>query len=369
MVPIENLRKSENPERLAGRFHKYREASDKESFSLLNNHSTFGLGRIKMTFWQQIPTLTVPFSAITNGMCLWFLIKKTPKLLKSVKRILALANLQNIFWMIIAYIGHWKSEEDGNILGCTLYRASIFNAVSGSVILVSLFSGVRYYIAFKAADHRIINDEFLRKKTYIFAFLLLAYQSSFVAYGILYNESILPTIVICVSSASKCQACSLILWSVVVSGGLINLWFDILMIKFLRKRNRQISPDANINVSGAKDHEIKTLLRSITFVCAQIVFVAASIGVINILQATNDGYRDYIRLFCLVIYCPLHVPITIAAAVKLHNDEATKVKPIPEELQYYDESTEEDSPSKENDHDLNLQELSYDNDSIVTIHI
>ena len=70
------------------------------------------------------------------------------------------------------------------------------------------------------------------------------------------------------------------------------------------------------------------------------------------------------------IYIPFHIPITIAAAIKLRNDQAKVSPSIPQELQYYDESIQDDdAQSNENDPNPNMQEPADGNDSEATIHI
>ena len=288
---------------------------------------------------------TVPFIAlgiVNSFSCVVVLNTYLKKLHPTIKGILTVLCIHNIIGFLIGGTTYVFWQDDMNKITCSVLFVSLKSINVITLENLSLVSFVRYHLSWKTANNE--NKSLLHIITF-----------SITLYGVEYFENIFFASVGITKFVSKCSgnytsenglpSVFVLFKEIVVLG--IGIFFDIMLVRFLHKRNKSSNGPGHVKLvpwksSNEEDFDF------VVPVSASIVslFTAVITSVVSFVTLyVGFEFNQITSLFCIFpsILMPTLLALTLRAAKK------TKPPPkIPKKLMFHDDNDSEETNDTNN---------------------
>ena len=303
---------------------------------------------------------TVPFivlGIVNSFSCVVVLNTYLKKLHPTIKGILTVLCIHNIIGFLIGGTTFVVWQDDMNKTTCSVLFVSLKSINIITLENLSLVSFVRYHLSYKTANNENKN------LWHIITF-------SVTLYGIEYFENIFFASVGMTKFVSKCSGSDIsehvvpsvftLTKEIVVLG--IGMFFDIMLVRFLRKRNQSSNGPGHVKLvpwksSNEEDFDfVVPVSASIVSLFAAVIMSIVSYVTLYI----GFEFNQITSLFCIFpsILMPTLLALTLRAAKK------TKPPPkIPKKLMFHDDNdSEETNDNNTVNEDLEEGEIAVEED-------
>ena len=281
---------------------------------------------------------TEPFFAlgiINSVSCVIVLNTYLKKLHPIIKGILTILCIHNIVGFVISGITYVFWQNDMDKTTCSVLFVSLKSVNVITLENLSLVSFVRYHLSWKTANNENMN-------------LLYIITFSVTLYGIEYFENIFFASVGTTKFVSKCSGSDIsehvipsiftLVKEIIVLG--IGMFFDFMLVRFLRKRNKSSNGPGQVKLVPWKSSNDKDFDFVVPVSASIVSLIAALITSIMSFVTLSIGFEfnHITSLFCVFpsILMPTLLALTLRAAKK------TKQPPkIPKKLMFHDENDSE----------------------------